>query len=156
VLKRFPKQAFAIEIKEKSKPLIQATVEILKKYGDLETVIIGSKYDVVSRYLRGHYPELRRFCSRRDILSILFELRMKRKTAIPEPRTVASVPTQFLGLRFDTEEWIDFLHQKKMSAFFWTINEPSLIKSLNEKKADGIISDNPGLVNEVLGRQADF
>jgi len=151
LLKAFPDQPLAIEIKEKSETFTRQVLGILEKYSAAERSIVGSKHHPVSRTMQNSFPAVRRFCSRRDILGILAEHHLEHKTSIDE-MAVASIPIQFLGIRFDTKEWIGHLHKKEMRVFYWSITDPAVVKSLEEMGADGIVTDDPAVVNRVLKR----
>lgn len=51
---------------------------------------------------------------------------------------------------FHSERIIKDAHRKKLSVIYWTVNNESEMKELIEKGADGIITDNPKLLVEVL------
>lgn len=142
VLIRLPQTPLAVELKPKSASFVHAVMGLLKRYRRESTVIVGSAYDSVSRTLKQTYPEVFRFCSRTEVLRLLIE-KLRRKTSPAEPRTVASVPTRYFGIRFDTKEWIDFLHAKEIKAFFWTVDEPEMIRKLAALGADGIVTNRP-------------
>ncbi len=150
VLNSFKDTGFAIEIKEKSAELTRTVAQMAKKCGVIDRSIIGSKHSIVSEVMRKQFPDCRRFCSQRDILRMIFEFRTKKQKPARDPQAVASIPVCGIGFRFDTVPWIDFIHAKGMKVFFWTVNDAVEMKSLQVKGADGIITDNAGLLNQVL------
>jgi len=152
VLKGFPKQSFAVEIKERSEELTHAVVGLLKKYGAADRAIVGSKHHLVSQVMKKHYPHLHRFCSIRNVFSLLLEYRRPKRRIRKDPMAVASTPTQFLKIRLDTVKWIEFLHAKEMKVFFWFFKGQDRIAVLKKRGADGFVVDDPGLTNRTLGR----
>ena len=62
------------------------------------------------------------------------------------------MPLRSFGYELDNPAWIDFLHEKQIKVYYWTINDPETVRALWKKGADGIISDDPGMVGKVLGR----
>ena len=50
----------------------------------------------------------------------------------------------------DEPAWIEFLHQNGLKVFYWTINEKEEAEELIRRGADGIMSDYPERLNEIL------
>lgn len=153
VFQEFPRRSFAIEIKERSAELTRSIMGLVKKYGAGERVIVGSRHNIVARELKQNFHGVRRFCSQGDIISLIFDFRRGARRKQKEPMLVASLPTHGFRIRFDSPQWIDFLHSSGIPIFFWTINNSLTMKSLWIKGADGILTDDPGLLNRVLDRK---
>jgi glycerophosphoryl diester phosphodiesterase len=151
VLSGFPNHSFAIEIKDKSEELTHSVVALLKKYNVWQNAVVGSKYFSVSRVMQQHYPHIRRFCSQREILSLWTKYHLRKRNPTKDPMAVASMPMRFFGMRFDTRKWIEFLHAKGMAVYFWAYQNPRAILSLQRKGADGLVLDDPMLI-QGLGR----
>jgi len=150
VLNTFPTIPLAIEIKQNSKTLALAITQLLQKKGRLSDVIVGSKYDLVTQMIAREAPEMHRFCSRKEIAKLLIEKHAAKSPQTQNPSAVASTPCGFFGARFADKTWIQFLHQKGMKAFFWTVNQPDQIQKLVELGADGIITDHPLKTGQVI------
>ncbi|MBI3312884.1 MAG: glycerophosphodiester phosphodiesterase [Candidatus Omnitrophica bacterium] len=146
VLSGFPKGLFAVEIKPRSAELTDKVMELVKKHDALKRSIVGSKHDIVSKTMKNKYPETHRFASEKEVCSLLFDSRKPKPGIKKDPLLVASIPTKSSGISLDSKKWMDFLHEREIHVFYWTINEPAMMKDLKEKGADGIISDNPGLL----------
>ncbi len=152
VLTTFPQHELSVEIKERSAAITYKVMDLIKKYKSESRCVVGSKYSVVSKTMRENYPGTRRFISQNEIVSHYFEFRRGASKSAKDPKAVASMPLEKCGLLFDHEDFIRFLHQKEMTVFFWTINDAAHVKDLAEKKADGIITDNPKAAYEALTR----
>lgn len=149
VLTQLPGFPLAIELKEDSEDLVHETVRLARLYGMEEKIIIGSEYHGVATVLKKNYPELTRFCSRREIAWLMVKKKLGIMARDQEPRAVASVPRKSLGFCFHSKAWIDFLHARGMRAFFWTINDPGTMRLLAQYGADGIVTDDPKLAKEI-------
>ncbi len=147
----FPGRKLSIEIKEKSAELTHSVIRLVKKYKAEEICVVGSKHDLVSKTMRDAYPSIYRFYSKKEIVRGFFDFKQKSK-AKKENLAVASMPLQSCGMAFDNQGFMDYLHEKGVKSFFWTINDPTAISSLYQKKADGIITDKPDLARTVIGR----
>ena len=153
VFKEFPGRSFAVEIKERSAELTHSVMALVKKYGAMDHVIVGSRHNIVSRELRKNFHGVRRFCSQGDTVSLILDFQRRGHSTRKEPLVVASLPTHGFRIRFDSLQWIEYLHSRGIQIYFWTINSSLAMKSLWIKGADGIITDDPGLLNRVLGRK---
>jgi len=150
VVTAFPQTSLAIEIKENTKSFTDQVMTVIKKHQADERCTVGSKYHSVSSIIRKNYAHIHRFCSRVDILSLILEYRSKKSRPSPDPYAVASVPTRFFGIHFNTSGWIEFLHAKYMKSYFWTIDDLNEIRNLIHLRTDGIVTNNPDLVSQAL------
>jgi glycerophosphoryl diester phosphodiesterase len=121
---------------------------LIKKYKAAGRCVVGSKYDAVSRQMRKKYPETARFTSSRDI--VLNYLAFKGGQKLPgDANAVASMPLERCGLHFDEAGFIDYLHGRGIKVFYWTINSSETAKILFSRSADGVITDDPGLFQNI-------
>ncbi len=164
VLSLFKGKTLAVEIKDRSEELVHAVMALIHKH-KADHCIVGSKHFLVADTLRKNYPRQRRFWSQREIVQnfIAFQgyrhsrniLSGKKGTGnIPLPvpffppskeKIVASMPLEGCGMHFDDPAFLDWLHQKGITVYFWTINEPQEMKRLTAAGADGIITNHPGV-----------
>ena len=149
VFETFPKHRFAIEIKEKSSELTHCVASLVKKYKAETFCVAGSKHDLVSSVLRKTYPGIPRFFSQPEIVMAFLNFR-RGVTPKKDSGAVASMPLKGCHMPFDSEAFIQYLHAKETKVFYWTINDPPMMKTLRDKQADGIISDDPGLAASVI------
>lgn len=70
-------------------------------------------------------------------------------------RAYANLPVNYLMPRHDllTRELIDGLHRTGYKVVAWTVNRTSDMTRLAEWGVDGLISDDPGLLSEAVGRR---
>ena len=59
-------------------------------------------------------------------------------------------PTELIGLNLTSDTVIDAIHRQGAAVHYWTINDKSEMKSLILKGADGIITNEPILLQEAL------
>jgi glycerophosphoryl diester phosphodiesterase len=60
------------------------------------------------------------------------------------------LPMESAGLNLTRKRIIKQAHKRKMAIHYWTINNKEDMKLLIENGADGLITDRPDLMNEVL------
>ncbi len=61
-----------------------------------------------------------------------------------------AVPVKQEGFRLDTPRLVDRTHQRNMAIQYWTINRKDEMRRLIELGADGIITDDPAMMKELL------
>jgi glycerophosphoryl diester phosphodiesterase len=61
------------------------------------------------------------------------------------------VPMYYYGIKIVTKNFVNFVHSKGLKICVWTINDEKTFKKLIDIKVDGIITDKPKLLFEVLG-----
>ena len=71
-------------------------------------------------------------------------------TAPPSGVMALQVPAAFGGRPLVTAELIRFAHQHDIQVHVWTVNEPAEMHALLEIGVDGLISDHPARVRDVL------
>jgi glycerophosphoryl diester phosphodiesterase len=67
-----------------------------------------------------------------------------------QPVAVFQLPTEQLGLSLSTELLIRTAHLHNIAVHYWTINDEATMRSLIEKGVDGIMTDRPTLLQQVL------
>ncbi len=154
VLSGFPDFFLAVEIKEKHPFLLHQVAALIQKYRAQERCIVGSKHDTISREMRARYSPMLRFLSQKEVIRAYFDFKTGKRNLEKDPSAVASMPFQNCGIRFDDKAFIDYLHERRIPSFFWTVNEPELMQALCLKKADGIITNDPGRFTELIARKS--
>lgn len=152
IFQKFPGRDFAIEIKDPSTELTLQVIRLVKKYDILPRCILGSLHDRVWWHLLRAMPEARVFTSKGKIFRMLAEYRLIPFRPRKRPLWVASMPVSYPWFDLKAKAWIDWLKEREISVFFWTVNTTGLAKTLFERGAHGIMSDDPALLNRVLNR----
>ncbi|HLU25030.1 MAG TPA: glycerophosphodiester phosphodiesterase [Longimicrobiales bacterium] len=152
VLEALPTMRFVVEVKEGrvQRPLLDA----LLAAGATDRVIVAGERHEDRTLLFAEYPgpvsgsveQLARF-------SVLTRLRLDWLWA---PRIdVASVPEVWKGRRVVTPKLIRDFHRHGIAVQVWTVNEPEDMERLLDWGVDGIVTDRPDLLREVLLGRAE-
>jgi glycerophosphoryl diester phosphodiesterase len=67
-----------------------------------------------------------------------------------QPVAVFQLPTEQEGLSLTTDLLLNTAHLHNIAVHYWTINDEATMRELIEKGVDGIMTDRPTLLNEVL------
>jgi glycerophosphoryl diester phosphodiesterase len=151
----FPEARFNLEIKAPEPHLPAAVVELIEELGRAERTLVTSGSDAIQANLRaviarrGTRPALG--ASLADILEVV-----QSALAGETPQTdsmVLQIPRDFAGNVLVTPELVDHCHRHGIGVHVWTINEPSEIHELLDLGVDGIVTDHPGRMVELLAER---
>jgi glycerophosphoryl diester phosphodiesterase len=62
----------------------------------------------------------------------------------------------YYGIKVVTKRFIDFIHSKGLKICVWTINDEKTFKKLIDMDVDGIITDKPKLLFQVLNSKTNL
>lgn len=151
VLTEFPEAGFFLEIKEKDPAFVDKVLKVVEHIHGKGPLTIGSFHRPVMRRLRElKPPSIHSTFSRDEVFwtYLKFHLGIHR---LHSPSRHASLPRQEYGLRLDDPDWIQFLHRHEIRVYYWTIDDPKEMAMLIERGADGIMTNYPERLNEVVG-----
>jgi glycerophosphoryl diester phosphodiesterase len=141
LLAAFPDARFSIDVK--ADDAVVATADLIRSTGAEGRVLIGSFSHKRIRRLRTALP---------TVVSCLSQLEVTRFVAGgPAPTaTVASVPVTYRGIRVITPRFLARAHRRGISVYAWTIDEREEMELLLELGVDGIVSDRPDVLRNLL------
>ena len=153
LFQKFPRMRYLIEIKLTGNPIDRPLCDLIRKYGMQEKVIIGSFHDEAMRNFRAACPEVATSAARTEVRNyillgkvFLWGFVVPHYQAIQPPYD----PAESLGMTIMTERFVRESHAKNIRIEPWTVNDPELMKQYVEWGVDGIITDRPDLMLEVL------
>lgn len=154
-LNAFPGVRFNVELKDPAPGSVEAAVEVVVRNGreDL-TLLTAGESDLMDR-LRAHVEAkgvpVALGASLADIVEVL---RSAQEGRPPETRSMAlQIPSEFGGRPLVTPELVEHAHVHGIQVHVWTINETAEMAELLALGVDGIVSDHPARVTELLARR---
>lgn len=153
-LEAFPSARLNIELKENAPGFIERTLAILREHGREETTLLTAGEDPVMEALRA---EVKASGSRVALgASIGDVLRFVRcaidASAPPDAVMALQIPADFAGKPLVTAELLKHAHLHGIQIHVWTINDAPEMERLLALGVDGIVSDFPGRLAEVIAR----
>jgi glycerophosphoryl diester phosphodiesterase len=152
---RFPGIRFNIEVKRNSPALIDVTVRMIAELRREEITLLAAGEDDTMSALRLSIAEsgLRPAVGAGPGDVVRF-VRAAAEGAAPPPEPMAlQIPPTFAGNPLVTEELVEFAHRHGVQVHVWTINEVEEMHRLLDLGVDGVMSDFPGLLQEVVGKR---
>ena len=148
VLLKFPETYFQIDVKTD-----EVALPALKVIYDLEAqdrVCIASFSSERLETVRNKYPDICISMGPKEILKLLLaSFGLYRGTV---PGDCLQIPIYQYGIKLVTKRFVNFVQSKDLKVIVWTINKPEEMKKLIELEVDGIITDKPKALFDILKR----
>ncbi|MBK7974288.1 MAG: glycerophosphodiester phosphodiesterase [Deltaproteobacteria bacterium] len=150
VLDRFPRERFLIEIKQTNPPIEADVIAAIERHGISRQVCLASFVDTVVRRVRDLAPDL---CTSASVVEVV-GLVVTPLEQLAE-RGVEARATQFpfdvLGVPLVSRELVDKHHALDLEIHVWTVDAAADMASLLDLGVDGIITDRPDTLAQVIG-----
>lgn len=153
VFEKFPQMRYAIEIKKTTNPMEQPMCDLIRKYGMQDRVVVASFHDAVMQNFRALCPEVTTSASRGEVTRyVLLGKAFLWGFYAPQFQTIQPPydPADSLNIPIMTERFIRESQTKGIRVEPWTVNDPAIMKQYITWGVDGIITDRPDLMMEVL------
>ncbi len=151
----FPGARFNLELKEDVPGLLARTVEIVATAGRAELTLLTTAEDAFMARLRAHLAAtgvgVAVGACTGDVLRFL---RAAQEGKPPPPEVMAlQVPAEFGGRLLVTREFVRHAHAHGIAVHVWTVNEPARMEQLLDLGVDGLVTDFPGRMAQLLARR---
>ena len=153
VFERFPQMRYVIEIKLTQKPIDKPLCELLRTYTMQDRVIIASFHDEAMENFRKTCPEVATSASRTEVRNFVLLGKVLLSGFIaPTYQSIQPPfdPKESMNIPIMTERFIREAHVKNIKVEPWTVDDPELMRQYIEWGVDGIMTDRPDLMIEVL------
>ncbi len=156
VFQKFPNMRYTIEIKKATLPIAQPFCDLIRQYNMQDKVLVASFHDAAIAEFRQTCPEVATSASRGEVtpfvllgkvfLSGWFSPQFQSLQVPWDPEESMNIPVM-------TARFIREAHAKGIAVEPWTVDDPELMKQYIEWGVDGIITDRPDIMIEVLDRK---
>lgn len=153
VFENFPQMRYVIEIKPTRNPIDKPLCELIRQHNLQDKVMVASFHDVAMKNFRATCPEVATSASRTEVRNyVLLGKAFLWGFIRPSYQTIQPPydPEESLGIPIMTERFVRESHAKNIRVEPWTVNDPALMKQYIEWGVDGIITDRPDLMIDVL------
>ena len=152
VFTAFPEYRMNIEIKQAEPSIIEPFCSLIREYGMEKQVLVASFNQAVLNEFRQVCPEVATSTGESEVIT-LFALSKLFLEHVYSPDTFATqVPERRSGLTVLTQRFIDAAHNRQLEVHAWTIDDVEDQRRLIDMGLDGIITDRPDRIMELLGR----
>jgi glycerophosphoryl diester phosphodiesterase len=130
--------------------------DLIEAYDLIDHVLVAVAFDDISQYIVDTYPDLYVSTSYGSAQSLVISIYTLTSVFKKAPLYAAvQVPTSYSlpviqTINLDTKFLVNTLHQHNIAMHYWTINDPFEMRHLIDIGADGIITDYPELLMDIL------
>ncbi|MEO8073435.1 MAG: glycerophosphodiester phosphodiesterase [Acidobacteriota bacterium] len=145
-----PEMKFNIEPKQQTPSIIKPLCNLIRERKMIDKVIVGSFNQSVIDDFRRECPEVATSASPSEVSKFL----ALEKTGIGEsyspPMQALQIPEQIGGIPIVTKDFVEAAHKRNLKVHVWTINDPADMRRLLEMGVDGIMTDYPDRLLNLL------
>jgi glycerophosphoryl diester phosphodiesterase len=152
VFAAFPTTPLNIEIKQAEPSITKPFCQLIRDYGMVDKVLVASFHQETMNEFRLECPEVATAAGEREV-TVLFVLSKIYLDATYSPASQAvQVPEYRSGLHVLTTRFIDAAHDRNLQVHAWTIDDVDDMQRLIDLGVDGIITDYPDRLMDLIGR----
>ena len=152
VLAAFPDARMNIEIKQSQPSIAVPFCQLLRDRGMVERVLVASFDTATIQEFRRACPGVATTAGEGEV-RVLFALNLAFLGAIYSPPAEAvQVPEYSGNLHVVTERFVATAQARNMDVHVWTVNDVGDMQRFLDLGVDGIITDRPDLLMDLLGR----
>ena len=151
IFKIFPNEKINIEIKDPDLSGLSSFIDLINKYKAIDNIlVVSSHYGVIKKFRRMTEYQIATAASRNDIKNMMFwswwPFYKFRFDAFQLP--FYSKTVEKYGM--NNVKWVKDKQEKQLEVHYWTIDNTTDIKNVISIGANGIITNRPGVVYDIL------
>ena len=151
VFTAFPDKHMTIEIKKTNTSMIKPFCELIRKHKMEDKVLAASFYDDKLKEFRKECPEVATSSAKNETTAFVLLTKPFLGSFYSPKFFSLQVPEESGGITVMTPAFVKAAHERNLAVEPWTINDAETMKKLIDWGVDGIITDRPDILMEVLG-----
>ncbi len=154
VLEEFPGVVLNLDIKQTApvvEPYEEALAQLLRKFGRGDDVIVASFLDAATDAFSAGAPEFPTSAGTVAVAGFYQAVQAGERPA-PMRHVALQVPAAYGDLTLVDQPFVDVAHESGLAVHVWTIEEEDEMERLCGLGVDGIITDRPTALVQVLDR----
>lgn len=153
LFEKFPKKRYLIEIKLTENPIHQPLCDMIRDYNMQEKVVVASFHDDSMALFRETCPEVATSASKGEVTPFVILGKLFLSGWLSPEYQSLQVPwetSESYGIPIMTGRFIREAHARNLHVEPWTVDDPALMKQYIQWGVDGIITDRPDVMMDVL------
>jgi glycerophosphoryl diester phosphodiesterase len=152
IFSSFPDQRLNIEIKQVQPSIVEPFCQMIRDYGREETVLVGSFDAGTVEDFRDECPGVATSTTEPEVRNFFILNTLFLGALYQAPAEAFQVPEYDNDLHVVTGRFVSGAKNHNMDVHVWTVNEKDDMQRLLDLSVDGIITDYPDRLFDVLGR----
>lgn len=155
LFERFPDIKVNVDMKTEELETPNVLASLIKENEREDSVIVGSFHDIQISRFRRICPDIPTAANPSEVTRFVFGLMMRalRLFVRDPPYRAFQVPVKYGRINVVNHRFIEASHDRNIAVHVWTINERDEMEKLIDMEVDGIFTDNPSLLREVLAEK---
>ena len=145
-LQKFPDTLFQIDVK--TDEVVLPTMEVIKKTNSTDKVCIASFSSKRLKQVHKLYPEICLSMGPFEVMKLLLASFGLYRNKVPG--NCLQIPIYQYGIKLVTKRFINYIHSIGLKIHVWTINDEDTMQKLIDLGVDGIITDRPKTLKDLL------
>jgi glycerophosphoryl diester phosphodiesterase len=155
VFAAFPDRRMVIEIKQEEPSIVEPFCALIAAYGMTDKVLVASFLQPVIDGFRAECPSVATSAARTDTIKFYLLQLLRLQNLVTPSYEAFQVPEQFAGIKVLTPHFIKAAQQRGVRVEVWTVNDSADMSRFLRQGVDGIITDRPDLMRQVLQATSD-
>ncbi len=152
IFQAFPEYHMTIEIKTTERSMAQPFCNMIRAYNMQDKILVASFLDERMAEFRQVCPEVASSSARQETTVFVLLSKVYLDRLYSPAFNALQVPEESSGITVMTAQFVRAAHERNLRVEPWTIDDPQQMKTYIDWGVDGIITDRPDLMLEVLGR----
>ena len=151
IFNAFPHIKFNIEPKQAFPSITKPMCEMIREHKMTDKVIVGSFRQTAINEFRYFCPEVATSGTPAEVSEFLAMYKTGIAASYTPPMQALQVPVNAGFLNVVSKDFIEAAHRQNLQVHVWTINNPEEMRRLIEMNVDGIMTDYPDRLLEIVG-----
>lgn len=144
LFREFPNMQFNIDLKSPEPVAVEILWKLIQQTRMHDQVLVGSFHHPVLAYFRRiSGGTVATSATEREVWQLAAEWVTGTFGLFPLKMDALQLPTRYGKIDLTHPRFIRAAHRQNLAVHYWTVNDPSEMKSLLQKGADGIMTDDP-------------
>lgn len=152
VFQRFPDYPMVIEIKQETPSMANPFCALIREYGMSEKVLVPSFSDQAINEFRAACPEVATAASGDEVRSFVIANFLLATNLLNPAYQAFQVPEESSGIPVVIPHFVNSAQDHNLQVHIWTINDAHDMKRFLEMGVNGIMTDRPDILLDILGR----
>jgi len=152
IFQAFPGYRMTIEIKKTERSMAQPFCALIRQYNQQNRVLVASFHDERMAEFRAACPEIATSSARQETTTFVLLSKVFLGGLVSPAYHSLQVPEKSSGITVMTAQFVRAAHARNLKVEPWTIDDPAQMRQYIAWGVDGLITDRPDLLLEVLGR----
>lgn len=152
----FPDMPMNIEIKlVEDQPVAELFCQLIRQYNMQDKVLVASFHQDAMDEFRAACPDVSTSITQNEVIEFFVRQTLGLASSYSPPGQAVQVPEYRSGLHVLTPRFVKHAQNRGMDVHAWTINEGEDMQRMIDLGVDGIITDYPDRLLDLLARSPD-